>query len=37
MIAVSLKVFSSFCSQGDDRIYTRGAASRNAAGDQSDS
>src|SRR6476661_9070099 len=34
MIAVSLKVFSSFCAQRDDWIDARGAAGWHAAGDQ---
>src|SRR5712691_6700494 len=34
MIAVSLKVFSSFCAQRDDRIHTCSTASWHAAGDQ---
>src|SRR5215475_14226327 len=37
MIAISLKVFLSFCSQGDDRIDTRGTACGNKTGDQRDS
>src|SRR5215469_3482387 len=36
IIAVSLKVFSSFCAQRYNRIDTRRAASRYAAGNQSD-
>src|SRR6476469_8057344 len=36
MIAVSLKVFLSFCAQRDDWIHARGAPGWHAAGDQRD-